>query len=130
MPSFLFTDAHFIANDQPNIRKNSTWTITVYLINICNILFFHKIIVNVPHIAKFYSLIIKRRIVNVSLKPSFFHVINFKIFQSLLKYFTSTMDMVLFQSLLLWIDRLLHHWHATSFCFIDSTRFSFLTWWN
>ena len=74
-----------------------------------NVMIFHQKFMDVCYITNINSIIINRKMVRVYVQSRVFSCYQLK---NLLKYFQNTIDMALFQSLLVWTDRFLYHYHT------------------
>ena len=127
MQCWLFMNTHFVTNYQPKTNCTNTSTRSVCLVNpnICAILLFHQIFVNIFNITGINDIIADRKIVHVLLKPCFFMLSAVKSFEVLPKLNRSA----LFKNILLQMDRFTQHWHAKScwmHCCVDSNKIFFV----
>ena len=127
MHCWLFINIQFVTNYQPKTNCTNTSTRSVCLVNpnICAILLFHQIFVNIFNITGINDIIADRKIVHVLLKPCFFMLLavkSFEVFPKLNRY-------GLFKNILLQMDRFTHHCHTKScwmHCCIDSNKIFFV----
>ena len=114
----VFMKLDRIVNPVKDTFFNKSKYFHLYYIN-----FLHQIFMNVFNIINISKIIINTKIIDISIKPSFFILSTDQTFE------INIMDLLQFQNLLLWIYKFLYHWQTSNYllhCNVNLNRISFL----